>query len=350
MARPLPSFVQKAQKYPFGGGAIGQLSLGFWGCSFHIGGKFDVENKVMMDIIGGANAPAADLIKDVSEATFMQDVVEASQTAPVIVDFWAPWCGPCKTLGPALEAAVTRAKGAVTMAKVNVDENQMIASQMQVQSIPAVFAFYQGKPIDGFQGALPGSEIDAFVARIVEAGGGAADGGLGEALEAAETMLAEGEAEDAAQIFAAVIGEDDKNAAAYAGLARAHLAQNDADQAEAVLNGAPAEIADAPEIEAVRAQIELARQAENAGPVTELRNAVDADPANHQARFDLAQALHATGDAEAAVAELLELFRRDREWNDGAAKVQLFTVFDALKPEDPVVLNGRRKLSSMIFA
>ncbi len=304
----------------------------------------------MMDIIGGAEAPAADLIKDVSEATFMQDVVEASQTAPVIVDFWAPWCGPCKTLGPALEAAVTRAKGAVTMAKVNVDENQMIASQMQVQSIPAVFAFYQGKPIDGFQGALPGSEIDAFVARVVEAGGGAADGGLGEALEAAETMLAEGEAEDAAQIFAAVIGEDDKNAAAYAGLARAHLALDDADQAEAVLNGAPAEIADTSEIEAARAQIELARQAENAGPVTELRSAVDADPANHQARFDLAQALHAAGDAEAAVAELLELFRRDREWNDGAAKVQLFTVFDALKPQDPVVLNGRRKLSSMIFA
>jgi len=231
-----------------------------------------------------------------------------------------------------------------------VDENQMIAQQMRVQSIPAVFAFYQGQPIDGFQGALPPSEIDAFVAKVVEAGGGSADGGLGEALEAAETMMAEGEVEDAAQIFAAVIGEDDKNAAAYAGLARTHLAGDDADQAEAVLNGAPAEIAEAAEIEAVRAQIELARQAENAGPVAELRSAVDADPADHQARFDLAQALHAAGDAEAAVAELLELFRRDREWNAGAAKAQLFTVFDALKPEDPIVLNGRRKLSSLIFA
>jgi putative thioredoxin len=304
-----------------------------------------------MDILNGAGAaPAGDLIKDVSEATFMQDVVEASMEAPVIVDFWAPWCGPCKTLGPALEAAVTKAKGAVTMAKVNVDENQMIAGQMRVQSIPTVYAFFQGQPIDGFQGAVPPSEIDAFVARVVEQAGGSADGGLGAALEAAEQMLEEGAVADAAQTFAAILGEDPNNAAAFAGLARAHIALEDVDQAEAVLNGAPAEISDAPEIEAVRAQIELARQAENAGPVAELRAAVDAEPDNHQARFDLAQALHAAGEAEAAVAELLELFRRDREWNDGAAKAQLFTIFEALKPNDPVVLNGRRKLSSMIFA
>jgi len=305
----------------------------------------------MMDILNGAGAaPAGDLIKDVSEATFMQDVVEASMEAPVIVDFWAPWCGPCKTLGPALEAAVTKAKGAVTMAKVNVDENQMIAGQMRVQSIPTVYAFHKGQPVDGFQGAVPPSEIDAFVARVVEQAGGSADGGLGDALEAAEQMLEEGAVADAAQTFAAILGEDPNNAAAFAGLARAHIALEDVDQAEAVLNGAPAEISDAPEIEAVRAQIELARQAENAGPVAELRAAVDAEPDNHQARFDLAQALHAEGEAEAAVAELLELFRRDREWNDGAAKAQLFTIFEALKPNDPVVLNGRRKLSSMIFA
>lgn len=305
----------------------------------------------MMDILNGAGAaPAGDLIKDVSEATFMQDVVEASQTVPVIVDFWAPWCGPCKTLGPALEAAVTKAKGAVTMAKVNVDENQMIAGQMRVQSIPTVYAFWQGQPIDGFQGALPPSEIEDFVKRVVESAGGAADGGLAEAIEAAEEMLAEGAVADAAQTFAAILGEDPLSAAAFGGLARAHLALDDVDQAEAVLNGAPAEIADAPEIEAARAQIELARQAQNAGPVAELRALVDADAGNHQARFDLAQALHATGDAEAAVAELLELFRRDREWNDGAAKAQLFTIFEALKPNDPVVLNGRRKLSSLIFA
>lgn len=311
----------------------------------------------MMDILGGAGSaePAGDLIKDVTEATFMQDVVEASMQAPVIVDFWAPWCGPCKTLGPALEAAVARAKGAVTMAKIDVDQNQRLAQALAqqglpLQSIPTVVAFVQGRPIDMFQGALPPSEIDAFLKKVIEAAGGEADGGLGAALEAAEEMLAEGAVADAAQTFAAVLGEDDKNAAAYGGLARAHIALEDPDQAEAILNGAPAEISDAPEIEAARAQIELARQAQSAGPVAELRAKVDADPADHAARFDLAQALHAAGDAEGAVAELLELFRRDREWNDGAAKTQLFTIFDALQANDPVVLNGRRKLSSMIFA
>lgn len=304
----------------------------------------------MLEFGQGADAPAGDLIKDVSEATFMQDVVEASQDVPVIVDFWAPWCGPCKTLGPALEAAVTKAKGAVKMAKVNVDENQMIAGQMRVQSIPTVYAFYKGQPIDGFQGAVPPSEIEEFVTRVVAQGGGEADGGLGAALEAAEEMLEQGAVTDASQTFAAIIGEDPNNALAFAGLARCHLALDNADEAEAVLNGVPADIADAAEIEAVRAQIELARQAENAGPVAELRAAVEADADNHQARFDLAQALHAADEAEAAVDELLELFRRDREWNDGAAKAQLFTIFDALKPEDPVVLNGRRRLSSMIFA
>lgn len=308
----------------------------------------------MSDFFGSA-APAGDLIKDVTEATFMQDVVDASMQAPVIVDFWAPWCGPCKTLGPMLEAAVTKAKGAVTMAKINVDENQRLAQALvqqglPLQSIPTVVAFVQGRPVDMFQGALPASEIDAFLKNVIEAAGGTADGGLGEALEAAEQMLAEGAVADAAQTFAAILGEDDKSAAAYGGLARAHIALGELDQAEAVLNGAPADIASAAEIEAAFAQIELARQAENAGPVTELRAAVDANPGDHQARFDLAQALHATGDTEAAVAELLELFRRDRDWNDGAAKTQLFTIFDALKPNDPVVLNGRRKLSSMIFA
>ena len=301
--------------------------------------------------LGGQTPPAADLIKDVSEADFMAEVIEASQSVPVIVDFWAPWCGPCKTLGPALEAAVTKAGGAVKMAKVNVDENQMIAGQLRVQSIPTVYAFWNGQPVDGFQGAIPASEIDAFVARVVEAAGGeVSDGGLAEAIEAAEQMLEEGAAADAAQTFAAILQEDPNNAAAYGGLVRAHILLDELDQAEAILNGAPAEISDAPELEAARAQLELAHQAQEAGPVAELRSAVAADPENHQARFDLALALHAAGEAEEAVEQLLDLFQRDRDWNDGAAKQQLFTVFEALKPNDPVVLNGRRKLSSMIFA
>lgn len=298
-----------------------------------------------------ANAPATDLIKDVSEASFMTDVVEASQTVPIIVDFWAPWCGPCKTLGPQLEAAVTAAKGAVKMAKVNVDEAQMIAGQLQIQSIPTVYAFYKGQPIDAFQGALPESEIKAFVDKAIKAAGGEAPGdGLADAVEAAEEMLADGAAVDAAQTFAAILGEDPQHAGAYGGMVRAHIAMGELDQAEALLNGAPIEISKAPELEAAHAQLELARQAENAGPVSELSAAVEANPDDLQARFDLAQALHATGDAQAAVTHLLDLFRRDRDWNDGAAKTQLFTIFDALKPNDPIVLNGRRKLSSMIFA
>lgn len=307
----------------------------------------------MLELGQSQNDAAApgDLIKDVSEADFMAEVVDASMTVPVIVDFWAPWCGPCKTLGPMLEEAVTKAKGAVKMAKVNVDENQMIAGQLRVQSIPMVYAFWQGQPVDGFQGAVPGSEIQAFVDRVIEAAGGAAPGdGLEEAIAAAEEMLDQGAAVDAAQTFAAILGEEPENAKAYGGLVRAHIALDDLEQAEAILNGAPVEISKAPELEAAHAQLELAKQAAGAGPLGELRAKVEADPDDHQARFDLAQALYAGGDAEAAVNELLDIFRRDREWNDGAAKTQLFTIFEALKPNDPVVLNGRRKLSSMIFA
>jgi len=305
--------------------------------------------------LGQNAAPAGDLIKDVTEETFMADVVEASNEVPVIVDFWATWCGPCKTLGPQLEDAVTRAKGAVKMAKIDVDQNQRLAQALAqqglpLQSIPTVVAFVKGRPIDMFQGAVPPSEIDAFIKRAIEEGGGDASGGLDDAIAAAEEMLAEGAAADAAQVFAAVLEEDPENAAAFAGVARCHMAMDDLDQAEAVLNGAPAEIANAAPIEAAHAQLELARQAANSGPLDELKAALAADPTNHQARFDLAQALHANDQVQEAVDELLELFRQDREWNDGAAKAQLFTIFEALKPNDPIVLNGRRRLSSMIFA
>jgi putative thioredoxin len=292
--------------------------------------------------------PQGDLIKDTTEATFMQDVIEASREVPVIVDFWATWCGPCRTLGPALEAAVKEAKGKVRMVKVDVDKNQMIAAQLRIQSIPTVYAFWQGQPVDGFQGAIPASEIKAFIDKLTALTG--EDGGLAEALEAAEQMLAEGAVADAAETFAAILGEEPENAGAYVGLIRCHLALDQLDQAEAMLNAAPPAVAKAKEIEAARAQLELARQAANAGPEQELRAAVQADPQDRQARFDLALALHAAGKVDEAVDVLLDLFKLDREWNDAAARTQLMTIFEALKPTDPIALKGRRRLSSMIFA
>ena len=299
----------------------------------------------MLEFGNTAAADTAAPVKDTTDASFAADVLDASREVPVIVDFWAPWCGPCKTLGPMLEQAVAKTRGKVRMVKVNVDENQMVAGQLRVQSIPAVFAFVDGRPVDGFMGAVPASEIDAFVKRLVD---GAGDG-FDEALDAAEQMLEEGAAADAAQTFAAILGEDPEEPRAIGGLIRATLAAGEAEQAKALLAQVPDKLAGHAAIAAARAAIDLAEQAADAGETGELRARLEANPADHQARFDLAVALSGS-DPQAAVDELLELFRRDREWNDGAAKDQLFKIFDALGPKDPVALTGRRKLSSMIFA
>jgi putative thioredoxin len=295
-----------------------------------------------------APARTASPIKDGTEATFMADVIEASAEVPVIVDFWATWCGPCKTLGPALEKAVTEAKGKVRLVKIDVDKNQMLAAQMRVQSIPAVFAFANGQPVDGFLGAQSPAQVKAFVDRLVQSSGGNA--GLEQALGMAEEMLAQGAASDAAQTFAAILAEEEGNAPALAGLARAYLALGDVERARGVLELVPKGKEADPAIAAARAQIELAEASADVGEAGELVARLERNPDDHQARFDLAMALVAKGDSGGAIDTLLELFRRDREWNEGAAKAQLFKLFDSLGAKSEAAQKGRRRLSSMIFA
>ena len=290
-----------------------------------------------------------DLIKDVTEETFMTDVIEESSKQPVIVDFWAPWCGPCKTLGPALEAEVTAAKGAVKMAKIDVDQNQMLAGQMRVQSIPAVFAFVDGQPVDAFMGAKSPSEIKEFIAKITQGVGGANDG-LEEALDAAEQMLEEGAVPDAAQTFAAILQEDNANARAFAGLVKAYLAGGHDDNAKTLLDQADDAMRESPELQAILSQMEIAEAAADLGELGDLKAKLEANEGDHQARLDLALAMFAAGQQEEAIDHLLEIYRRDTEWNEGAAKEQLFKFFDTLGGEHELVLKGRRKLASMLFA
>ena len=307
-----------------------------------------------MESFIGQTKPAAgggDIV-DSSTASFAKDVLDASRDRPVIVDFWAPWCGPCKQLTPVLEKAVTAAKGAVKLVKVNIDENQALAQQLRIQSIPTVYAFYQGRPVDGFMGALPESQLKEFVGKLVQmTGAGASEAAqLAEVLAEARQALESGDMMTASQIFAEVLQHEPGNPDAIGGLARCYLKAGDRARARQTLDSAPKEHAGHAEIVAARAAIDLAEQAEKAGPANELRAKVEAEPANHQARFDLAMALYAGGQREAAIDELLEIVRRDRKWNEEAARKQLLKFFEAIGLMDPLTVDARKRLSTILFS
>jgi putative thioredoxin len=306
----------------------------------------------MEPLIGAAQQTAgADLIKNSSTAAFMADVIDASNDQPVIVDFWAPWCGPCKTLGPALEKAVREARGAVRMVKINVDENQELAQQMRIQSIPAVYAFKNGRPVDGFVGALPDSQIKQFVQRLSGGAGPKGPSPVEEAVEMAKEALASSDAGRAATIFTQVLQHEPENVDAIAGLARAYIARNDLDRAKQTLDGVPKESAGHAEIAAARASLELAEAGQKAkGALGDLKARIERDPRDFEARYELAAALFSGGEREAGIDELLEIIRRNRTWNEEAARKQLLKFFEAMGPTDPLTVAARRRLSSILFA
>ena len=296
----------------------------------------------------GAAATTADpVIKDTTTQAFVKDVIEESRRQPVLVDFWAPWCGPCKQLTPVLEKVVRAAKGKLKLVKMNIDEHPSIPGQMGIQSIPAVIAFVNGQPADGFLGALPESQVTAFIERLTKGRVSAEDKDL---LQAAEAALAEGNAAGAADLFARILAEDPTNVPALAGLVRCYVATGALDQAKQTLAMIPEGRRNETAVAAARAALELAEQASSLGPITELEQKVAANPLDHQARFDLALAHNAKGHRKEALDHLIEITRRDRKWNDDGARKQLVQLFDAWGPTDEATVEGRKRLSSILFS
>ena len=295
-----------------------------------------------------AGAPAgAALIKDGTDQSFIQDVIEASRDVPVIVDFWATWCGPCKQLGPILEKVVKDARGAVRLVKVDIDKNPAVAGQLRIQSIPAVYAFKGGRPVDGFMGALPESQVKAFVERLAKQGKDGGGSPIDDMLELARESLELGDMGGAAQAYAQILQADPANVKAIAGLARLYQQSGDLERAREVLGLAPPDAKD-PDLDGVRAALALADEAPS--ETAEFEQRLAADPNDHEARLELAKALAASGRMEEAVDQLIESIRRDRAWNDEAARKQLITIFEAAGPMSDVAKQGRRKLSALLFS
>ena len=300
-----------------------------------------------MTMLSGEAAATGAVAKDTTTQTFVKDVIEESRRQPVLVDFWAEWCGPCKQLTPVLEKAVRAAKGKVKLVKMDIDKHPSIPGQLGIQSIPAVFAFVNGQPVDGFLGALPESQITAFIERVTKDRIGGEEKDL---LKAADEALAKGDAAGAADLYAQVLAQDSGNVAALAGLARSYVRTGALDQAKQTLALVPEAKRNDSAVAAARAALEIAEQAKSVGPLSELEQKVAANPLDPQMRFDLAVALNSKGRCAEAVDNLLEIVKRNRKWNDDGARKQLVQFFDAWGPTDEATVNGRKRLSSVLFS